>query len=155
MTTLSTLLASVATAIANSATIETFCQANFSKSISVYVHLDPKNPPSISKAPWVGLTIQGYSRPAENAGRIVTFDLETAVYCEKSTETTSGKITTLGGFATLESLSDLVFGVIETAVTHASTQLEMDYVSEQGTSLTTAEFPGWIAARTWTIGKHI
>ncbi len=154
MTTLSTLLASIASAIANSATLEAYCQTNFGKSVSVYVHVDPKNPPSISKAPWVGLTVQGYSRPTENKALTVSFDLETAVYCEKSGETTSGKITTLDGFAALEGFSDLVFGLIETVVTHSATQLSMDYISEQGTSLSIAEFPGWIAARTWTIGKH-
>ena len=154
MTTLSTLLASIASAIAKNAALETYCQTNFGKSISVHVHIDPKNPPSIAKAPWVGLTIQGYSRPTENRALIVNFDLETAVYCEKSTETTSGKITTLDGFSKIEGLSDLVFSIIEAAVTHASAQLSMDYISEQGKSIGIAEFPGWIAARTWTIGKH-
>jgi len=151
MTTLSTLLANIAAAIAADATLETFCQTNFSKSISVYVHLDPKNPPSISKAPWVGLTVQSYERPAEDKAAFMNFNLETAVYCEKSGEVTSGKITTLTGFSTVEALSNLVFSIIETAVTQSGTQTTMDYLSEQETSIGIAEFPGWISARTWRI----
>ena len=149
------LLATIATAVSSNAALETYCQANFGKSISIYVHVDPKNPPGIAKAPWVGLTVQGYSRPTENGANVVSFDLETAVYAEKSTEVTSGKITTLSGFAQIEDLSDLVFSAIETAVSTSSTQTDMTYSSEQGTSLVISEFPGWIAARTWTISKHV
>lgn len=149
------LLATIATAVSSNAALETYCQANFGKSISIYVHVDPKNPPGIAKAPWVGLTVQGYSRPTENGANVVSFDLETAVYAEKSTEVTSGKITTLSGFAQIEDLSDLVFAAIETAVSTSSTQTDMTYSNEQGTSLVISEFPGWIAARTWTISKHV
>jgi hypothetical protein len=149
------LLATIASAVSTNAALETYCQTNFGKSISIYVHVDPKNPPGIAKAPWVGLTVQGYSRPTENNANIVSFDLESAVYAEKSTEVTSGKITTLSGFATIEDLSDLVFAAIETAVSTSSTQTDMTYSNEQGTSLVIADFPGWIAARTWTISKHV
>lgn len=151
MTALSALLAGIASAIATNSALETFCQTNFNKSINVYVHVDPNNPPSISKAPWVGLTVQGYERPAEDKAAFMNFSLETAVYCEKSGETTSGKITTLDGFSTIEALSNMVFAIIESAVTQSATVSTMDYLSEQETSIGIAVFPGWIAARTWKI----
>jgi hypothetical protein len=151
---ISEILQNIALKIATDADIETFCMTNFAKSVSVYVHVDPKNPPGIAKAPWVGLTVQGYSRPTEQNGNIVSFDIESGVYCEKSTEVTKGQITTLAGFEVLENLSDLVFAAIDCAVSTSATQSDTTYSSEQGTSLIIAEFPGWIAGRTWTISKH-
>lgn len=152
---LSALLASVAVAISGDAAIEAYCQTNFGKSISIYVNIDPKNPPSISKAPWVGLTVQGYNRPTEYNTKLVTFTLESAVFLNDATETTSGKITTLRGFASIEDLSDLVFAAIELAITTSATQTNMSYESEDTTTLTVAEFPGFMATRNFTIGKHV
>jgi len=154
MGTIATLLNSIATAIANDSALDAYCKAQFGgKSVSVYVHIDPKNPPSAAKAPWVGLAVQSYTRPGENNGKVTTFDLESAVYCEKSSETTSGKVTTLDGFALVETLSDMVFAIIETAVAQSDTQTTMDYLNEQSTSIGIAEYPGWIAARNWQVVK--
>ena len=154
MAALSALLSTIATAIANNSALDTYCKAQFGgKSISVYVHIDPKNPPSISKAPWVGLTVQSYSRPGEHNGDVTTFDLESAVYCEKSSETTSEKVTSLDGFAIIETLSNMVFAIIETAVTQSDIQTTMDYLNEQSTSIGIAEYPGWLAARNWQVVK--
>lgn len=152
---ISTLLDAIATAVANDAAIEAFCQTNFNKSVNVYVHIDPKNPPRTSEAPWVGLTTQGYNRPTENNVVSLEFDLESAAYCAKNGATVSGKITTLKGFETLEDFSDLVFAAIETAVSTSDTQLEMTYRDEQGTGLGITELSDWIASRTWTISKRI
>lgn len=157
---LSALLKDVAVAIANNAAIESYCQAMFGKSISVYVHIDAKSPPSVSKAPWAGITIQTYSRPAENNTHVVTFQMESAVYCSEpqavpAAEETFGEVVILKGFETIEDLSDLVFAAIETAVSTSATQLSTTYNDEQQTSLTISEFPGWIASRVWTISTHV
>lgn len=152
---LSTILLDIATAIANDAAIESYCQMNYGKSISVFVHIDPKNPPSISNAPWVGLTIQGYRRPIDTNVVLAEFDLECAVFCSNATQTTSGKITTLAGFSALEDLSDLVFTVIETVISTSATQTNLSYRDEQQTSLMISDFPGWISSRIWTASKHI
>ncbi len=156
---LSALLTTIATAIANNAALETYCQGKFGKSISVYIHIDPKNPPSVDKAPWVGLTIQGYRRPVEQNIQVVNFDVESAVFCFEPNTTTPvdivGKVTTLKGFATLEDLSDLVFSAIEVAVSTSATQLNMTYNDEQQTNLVISDFPGWVASRIWQISKHV
>lgn len=157
---LSTELKSIAIEIANDAAIESYCQDMFGKSMSVYVHVDPKNPPSIDKAPWVGITIQAYRRPSEQNLRVVSFDLESAVFCFEpkatpSPESTYGEIVTLKGFETLEDLSDLVFNAIERAVSTSSTQLSMTYNEEQQTAMIISEFPGWMASRVWTISTHV
>lgn len=150
---LSVILSTVANAIANNAAIETYCQTNFGKSVAVFVHINPKAPPSISSTPAVGLTIQGYSRPTEANFHLVSFDLESAIYISDSRETTTlaGKVKTLKGFETLEDFSDLVFSVIEVAVSTSPTQLNTSQVSEQGTLLSISEYPGWAASRTWTV----
>jgi hypothetical protein len=152
---LSTLLSTIATAVANNAALETYCQTKWGKSVSIFVHINPKSPPSISNAPAVGLTVQGYSRPTENNNVMVEFELETAAYISDATAATSGKITTLGGFAVLEDFSDLVFAAIEAAAVTSSTQLNTTYKTEQGTTMTISEYPGWVASRTWTISKHV
>jgi hypothetical protein len=152
---LSQVLSDIAIAIQNDAAIEAFCQAQYTKSISVYVHIDPKNPPSISKAPWVGLTIQGYRRPLENNARLVEFDIESALYCAGAGETTVSKVTTLDGFSVIEDLSDLVFSCIENAIDTSPTQLQTTTVNEQQTSISISDFPGWIASRVFTAGKHV
>lgn len=152
---LSKVLSDVAIAIQNDAAIEAYCQSKFGKSISVYVHIDAKNPPSISHAPWVGLTIQGYRRPTENNALLVEFDLESAVYCSDQGETTVGKVTTLDGFDTIEDLSDLVFYRVEQEVSTSATQLDLTYVNEQQTGLQISDFPGWISSRVFTVGKNV
>jgi len=152
---LSVVLNDIATALANDVAIEAFCQAKYGKSISIYVHIDAKNPPKVSKAPWVGLTIQGYRRPVENNVVLVQFDVESALYCTEDKETTVGKITTLNGFETTEDLSDLVFNNIETSITTSATQLNLTYVNEQQTSITISDFPGWIASKVFTAAKHV
>ena len=151
---LSDVLKDVAIAISSDASVEAFCQAAYGKSISIYVHIDAKNPPKVSKAPWVGLTVQGYNVPSENNGKIVTFDLESALYCTENGETTEGKITTLDGFENLEDLSDLVFLAIETAISTSRLQLELTYMNEQQTSLSVSDFPGWIASKVFTVAKR-
>jgi hypothetical protein len=154
---LSTMLDTVAKAIANNAGIEAYCQANFKRSISVYVHIDPKNPPSISKAPWVGLTVQAYRRPIANNANTLEFDLESAVFCSNAnaTESKEGNVTTLDGFEKLEDFSDLVFSVIESQVSTSPEQLNLTYNDEQQTSLMISDFPGWISSRVWTVSKPI
>lgn len=157
---LSALLSTIATAVANDTALEAHCQAVFGKSISVYVHIDPKNPPSIDKAPWVGLAIQGYRRPAEFNVKIINFDLESAIFCFEpkavpAPDTTVGEVTILKGFETLEDLSDLVFTAIESAVSTSTLQLSMTYNDEQQTNLVIADFPGWVASRIWQISKHV
>jgi hypothetical protein len=157
---LSEILATTATAIANDPALELYCQGMWNKSISVYVHIDPKNPPSTDKAPWVGLTVQGYRRPSEYNTRVISFDLESAVFCFEpkavpAPETTVGDVTILKGFETLEDLSDLVFNAIEQAVVTSPLQLQTTYNDEQQTNLVISDFPGWIASRIWTISKHV
>ena len=152
---LSTLLNDIAVAIASDAAIEAFCQAKFGKSISIYIHIDPKNPPSISLAPWVGLTIQGYRRTTDSNLLTMDFDLESAVFCDSNARTTTGNIVTMDGFGVLEDLSDLVFSVIEDCISTSATQLNITFSDEQQTALMIADFPGWIASRIWTASKHI
>lgn len=157
---LSQELTRIATAVANDAALESYCQAMWGKSISVYVHIDPKNPPSVNNAPWVGLTIQGYRRPAEYNVQVVSFDLESAVFCFEpkavpAPEKTVGTVKILQGFETLEDLSDLVFTAIETAVSTSGVQLNTTYNDEQQTNLVISDFPGWIASRIWQISKHV
>jgi hypothetical protein len=152
---LSTLLNDIAESIATDAAIEAFCQANFNKSISVYVHIDPKNPPSINLAPWVGLTIQGYRRVTDMNLLTMDFDIESAVFCSESKKTTVGNIVTMNGFNVLEDLSDLVFAVVEGCISTSLTQLNITFSDEQQTALMISDFPGWIASRIWTASKHI
>lgn len=152
---LSIILNDIATNIATDAAIETYCQSHYNKSISVYVHVDSKNPPKASKAPWVGLTIQGYSRPVNNNVVLVEFNVESAVYCVAEGETTVGKVTTLDGFSVIEDLSDLVFANIEKSISTSTTQLNLTYVNEQQTTLTISDFPGWIASKVFTAAKHV
>lgn len=157
---LSCLLESIAISVANNAALETFCQSNWGKSVAVYVHIDPKNPPSIAMAPWVGLTVQGYRRPSEQNFKVLSFDLESAVFCFEpnfapSPVTTAGSVTILKGFETLEDMSDLVFTAIEDAVSTDANQLDMTMNDEQQTNLVIADFPGWVSSRVWTISKHV
>lgn len=157
---LSCLLETIAIAVANDADLEVYCQTKFGKSVSVHVHIDPKNAPGIAAAPWVGLTVQSYRRPTENNCNIVSFDLESATFCFEpnfapSPVTVNGSVTILKGFEVLEEMSDLVFAAIEKAVSTSADQLEMTYNDEQSTSLTIADFPGWVSSRAWTVSKHV
>lgn len=154
---LSALLADIATALANDTALEAYCQTNFTKSPSIFVHLDPKNPPSISKAPYIGLTIQQYSRPVEANARVIDFTLEAGCYIDNKKEklSNSNKVSTLEGFAMIEDFSDLVFAAIEKAVTTSSLQLNMSYRSEDTTLLAVGEFPGWVASRNFIISKNV
>ena len=152
---LSKVLSDVATAVANDAAIETYCQAKFGKSVSVYVHIDQKNPPSMTKCPWVGLTVQGYRIPTENNNKVMQFDVEGYVCCEDNGETVSGKVTTLDGFDTIEDLSDLVFASIENTLQTSATQLDITIMDEGQTSLVISDFPSWLAQKTFTASKHV
>jgi len=152
---LSKVLNDIATAIATDAAIETFCQTNFGKSVSVYIHIDKKNPPSVSKSPWVGLAIQGYRNPTQTNGKTMEFDLESYICCNEDGETVVGKITTLDGFSVIEDFSDLVLNSIETILQTSATQLDLTINSEGQTSLIITDFPGWMAARVFTASKRI
>ena len=152
---LSKVLSDVAIAIASDAAIETYCQTNFTKSVSVVVHIDQKNPPSISKCPWVGLTVQGYRIPSENNNKVMQFDVEGYVCCDDSGETTVGKVTTLDGFDTIEDLSDLVFDCIEKVLQTSAAQLDITIMDEGQTSLVISDFPSWLAQKTFTASKHV
>jgi len=152
---LSVLLNEIAEKIENNAELETFCQTNFSKSFKVYAYIDPDNPPKISNAPFIGLAIFGYEKPTNDNGRLLNFSLQVACFIEDSGETTSGKVTTLGGFAKLESFSDLVFDTIDAEITTSEQQQDMSVLSESNTSYGIADFPGFVASRSYTIGKRI
>lgn len=157
---LSQILKKVALEVANCGLIEDHCQSVYNKSMSIYIHIDPKNPPSITHAPWLGLTIQSYSTPTETNGSVITFDMESAVFvmdadAETEATTQDGSITTLKGFEKLEDLSDLVFDAIDRAVTTSQTQLVTTHNNEQPTNLTITDFPGWVASRVWSISKRI
>jgi len=151
---LSQLLNLIATEVANNAALNTYCQTNFGKGITVKVHADKKDPAKIADAPWVGLTILGYDFPADQNRRIQSFTVESAAYLEDKTETTVGKVTTLNGFAKLEDFSDLVFAAISKAVTTSSTQNNMTLEGVSNTDLIIPEngFPGWLAMRSWNLG---
>lgn len=154
---LSEVLNEIATAVATDPDVEQYCRQRYNKSISVYVHIDSKNAPSVTRAPWLGLSIQGYNRPIEQNINIVTFELETAlVIVDENFEVSNeDKIITLNGFASAEELSDIVFAAIEKAVSVSPEQLQMTYTNEQGTNINIMDYPSWIAARVWTISKHV
>lgn len=151
---LSQLLSLIATEIAGNAAIESFCQTNYGKSVTIKVHADKKDPSKIGEAPWVGLTILGYDFPTGKNRKIQTFSVESAAYLEDKGETTVGKVTTLDGFAKIEDFSDLVFAAISKAVSTTASQTNMTLEGVSNTDLIIPEngFPGWLAMRSWNLG---
>ena len=152
---ISTTLKLIANEIANDAALEAWCQAAYTKSPSIYVYIDPKNPPKINKAPWVGLSITNIVQPTAQNGHVLTFTLETACFISSSGETTVGKVTTLDGFAALENFSDLVYTAIEAATQTTATQSDLTIMEVDATEYGIADFPGFIATRSYILGKKL
>lgn len=109
------------TAIRNSSAISSFCTSNYSKSLKIFVGLDPVNPPTEDDAPFVVLceTQTPYDVGTSALQRRPSFEVYWGVVNKTQTTSDSGNTVTQTGLTNVDTLGMLIVTALESAFTGA------------------------------------
>lgn len=123
-TNLKDALAVMKTAVSTSAVISAFCTANFKKQPTIFVGINPLNPPQLEQyCPVIAIWVGGRSRVANQAYRIHAVNIGTGIM--DNTQTVTGNVHEFRGVTTLDNFANLVEEVVVKALNasgYATTQ---------------------------------
>lgn len=109
MTTLSSILDLVQTTLDGNATINAYCLAAFHRIPSVFIGLNPLDPPDFSgNCPMIVVGTGTRARETNQANRIHTIRIGTAIEDKSTAESASGQVIRYAGITALDEFADVV-----------------------------------------------